>query len=204
MGHDSAPEFVTFHALRIKGLATTAAIAEMTMIGAGEVEAHLHALVAPGYAKFREQRELWQVTPDGRVAHKERLAADLAGADLDLDRPYASFLELNTEFKALCGAWQLRGGVPNDHQDAAHDRRVIEGLRALHERVAPVLGEMERQLGRLGPYAPRLATALSAIEGGQTSQFTGVMCASYHDVWMELHEDLLLTQRIDRAAEGSY
>ena len=29
--------------------------------------------------------------------------------------------------------------------------------------------------------------------------FTGVMCGSYHDAWMELHEDLILTQGIDRA-----
>ncbi|MFT7503790.1 MAG: hypothetical protein ACI91Q_002603, partial [Gammaproteobacteria bacterium] len=27
---------------------------------------------------------------------------------------------------------------------------------------------------------------------------------SYHDAWMELHEDLILTQGIDRSAEGSF
>jgi hypothetical protein len=26
------------------------------------------------------------------------------------------------------------------------------------------------------------------------------MCGSYHEVWMELHEDLILTQRLDRVA----
>ena len=30
------------------------------------------------------------------------------------------------------------------------------------------------------------------------------MCNSYHDVWMELHEDLILTLGIDRAKEGSF
>ena len=34
--------------------------------------------------------------------------------------------------------------------------------------------------------------------------FTGVMCGSYHDVWMELHEDLILTLGVDRAKEGSF
>ena len=29
------------------------------------------------------------------------------------------------------------------------------------------------------------------------------LSGSYHDVWMELHEDLILTQGIDRAEEGS-
>jgi hypothetical protein len=40
--------------------------------------------------------------------------------------------------------------------------------------------------------------------GGANNMFTGVMCGSFHDVWMELHEDLILTQGIDRAAEGSF
>jgi len=32
---------------------------------------------------------------------------------------------------------------------------------------------------------------------------TGVMSGSYHDVRMDLHEDLILTRSSDRAAEGS-
>ena len=30
------------------------------------------------------------------------------------------------------------------------------------------------------------------------------MCSSFHDVWMELHEDLIVLQRIDRVEEGSF
>jgi len=30
------------------------------------------------------------------------------------------------------------------------------------------------------------------------------MCSSYHDIWMELHEDLIFLQGIDRTAEGSF
>jgi len=32
----------------------------------------------------------------------------------------------------------------------------------------------------------------------------GVMCESYHDIWMKLHEDLIVLQRIDRTEEGGY
>ena len=39
---------------------------------------------------------------------------------------------------------------------------------------------------------------------GDTKRFTGVMCESFHDIWMELHEDLIVVQRIDRAVEGSF
>ena len=52
--------------------------------------------------------------------------------------------------------------------------------------------------------APRLEQTCRRVVAGETNMFTGVMCGSYHDVWMELHEDLILTQRIDRAKEGSF
>jgi hypothetical protein len=42
------------------------------------------------------------------------------------------------------------------------------------------------------------------VARGDHQLFTGVMCGSYHDVWMELHEDLILTLGIDRAKEGSF
>ena len=50
----------------------------------------------------------------------------------------------------------------------------------------------------------RLARAVEAVANGETKRFTGVMCDSYHDVWMELHEDLIVLQRIDRVEEGSF
>jgi len=57
---------------------------------------------------------------------------------------------------------------------------------------------------RYSPYGERLGDALGKVQSGDHHLFTGVMCNSYHDVWMELHEDLILTLGIDRAKEGSF
>ena len=57
---------------------------------------------------------------------------------------------------------------------------------------------------RFDSYHRRLTASLNRLEGGETRMFTGVMCNSYHDVWMELHEDLVQLLGIDRHAEGSY
>jgi hypothetical protein len=205
MAHSSTPAFRTLHALRIKGFTTVDTIAEMTDQSSAEVDAHLATLLAAADVQFREARGLWQLTPDGRTAYPDQLAADLTGVDLvQLDPPYASFLEINGSFKELCGDWQLRNGEVNDHSDAAYDDGVMSRLVALDEQAQPVVASMGEVIVRLAPYAQRLSQALARLQAGETNMFTGVMCGSYHDAWMELHEDLILTQGIDRSTEGSF
>lgn len=201
--HDA--RFLTHHALRIKGFAKSETLAEMTALEHAEIERHLADLAAAEWAMFREARSLWQLTPAGKAEHPKVLAADVAAVDLGAMKPhYHEFLELNTAFKTLCGDWQLRDGAPNDHSDASYDKKVVQRLVDLHGDAAPVVTNMSGILGRLSPYVPRLAGTCAAVVAGQTNMFTGVMCGSFHDVWMELHEDLILSQGIDRAAEGSF
>lgn len=206
MAHASTPQFQTFHALRIKGFASVDTLVEITGLAHDGIETNLTRLADDGYTQFRENRGLWQLTPEGRAAHPEHLIADVAGVDLcsTLGAHYETFLTSNSEFKDLCGAWQLRNGAPNDHSDEVYDAQVIERLSELHERAHPCVASMGDSLARMAPYAARLSDVLGKVRGGDTNMFTGVMCGSYHDVWMELHEDLILTQGIDRSIEGSF
>jgi hypothetical protein len=205
MPHVSEPSFRTLHALRIKGFAKVEIIAEIAANPLEEVEAHLGDLQARELAMFREARALWQLTPTGKEHHLAALAGDTDdGIRAALREPYEAFLHHNDAFKTLCGDWQLRNGTPNDHSDAGYDDAVIERLVALHRESSPVVSAMAEVLARVSPYTGRLAQALASLTGGQHNMFTGVMCNSYHDIWMELHEDLILTQGIDRAKEGSF
>ncbi len=206
MAHASDPFFRTFHALRIKGFAKAETIAEVADLPFAVVDEHLAGLKGREWAMFREARELWQLTPLGRDEHRIALAEDVNGADVgkSLRGPYESFLQLNERFKTLCGAWQLKSGEPNDHSDSSYDRGVVKQLVDLNKKAVPVVASMGAVLSRLAPYAPRLVTTCTRVENGETNMFTGVMCGSYHDVWMELHEDLILTQGIDRGSEGSF
>lgn len=158
------------------------------------------------YALFRENRGLWQLTPSGRDAHAEALAADLDGVDAEhlLAGVYPPFVEVNVLFKELCGKWQLKDGAPNDHLDESYDLVVLDELATMNAQAQPLVAAMGEAFDRMSPYAPRLDAALDRLRSGQSNMFTGVMCNSYHDIWMELHEDLIVTQCIDRAAEGSY
>jgi hypothetical protein len=67
-----------------------------------------------------------------------------------------------------------------------------------------VISDLATAVPRLSLYRRRLLEALTAIDDGQSQRFTGVMCESFHDVWMELHEDLIVLQKINRVSEGSF
>lgn len=199
------PRFLTHHALRIKGFATSRTLADVVALSVDVVETNLHHLVESGHAMFREARSLWQLTPDGREAHRSALEADVESIALDRLAPhYRAFLEVNEQFKSLCGDWQLRDGQPNDHSDSTYDTRVIERLVGINGYVQPIVTAMVEVVPRLAPYASRLESTCRNVVSGSHHLFTGVMCGSFHDIWMELHEDLILTQSIDRGAEGSF
>lgn len=208
MAGDSDPFFRTFHVLRIKGFAKSDTVAEVADLPLAVVEHHLAELREREWAQLREARMLWQLTPAGREEHRRALDADLvmmgSGVMDDLGPLYDRFLVLNEQFKTLCGDWQLRDGAANDHADAAYDGAVIDRLVSLDAAARPTVQAMGEVVARLAPYTPRLESACRRVVAGERNMFTGVMCGSYHDVWMELHEDLILTRGIDRVSEGSF
>jgi hypothetical protein len=206
MALSSDSGFLVHHALRIKGFAKVEHLTDLSGLSAAPVTAHLEAMQTDGHSMFREARGLWQLTPAGRDAHPALLEADAGrpGFRDGLGKSYPAFLELNEEFKALCGDWQLKDGAVNDHSDAKYDAGVLKNLAKMDGTAQKITGNFGSIANRFAGYSSRLATSRTALEGGQTNMFTGVMCASYHDVWMELHEDLILTQGIDRKEEGSF
>ena len=206
MTHVSSPRVRVHHALRIKGFATIPHLTGLAGVGEPDLIDHLGEMQSEGLSQFREARALWQLTPAGREAHPVLLEADAGrpGFREGLGERYPSFMTLNEEFKVLCGDWQLRDGAPNDHADTSYDKKVLARLAQLDTHAQKVAGAFGEVAARFAGYAPRLAQCRLAVEAGEHKMFTGVMCGSYHDVWMELHEDLILTQGINRAAEGSF
>lgn len=194
--------FECLHALAVKGIARAPALAALAGCADTDAVPVLERLAADGLATHLAQRGFWRITPEGRAAHENLLRADIpAGVRDGLRSGYDGFLPLNGRFKELCTRWQLRDGAPNDHTDLDYDAAVVTELGALHSDAVPVIGELGRAWDRFARYAHRLAAALSRVRSGEDTAFTGVMRDSYHDIWMELHADLLLCQGISRATE---
>ena len=90
--------------------------------------------------QFCEASDSWQLTPDGRLAYPDLLAADLASVETaDLAPSYEKFLAINSSFQDLRGEWRLREGDFNDHIDATYDENVIDRLAALDAAAQPVV-----------------------------------------------------------------
>lgn len=90
------------------------------------------------------------------------------------------------------------GGVPNTHDDAEYDAAVLARLDGVHARAAPIVEAAAAQLPRLNAYATKLAAALDKIKAGETSWLARPLVDSYHTVWFELHEELIVAVGLTR------
>jgi hypothetical protein len=210
MGAPSDHRTLVLHGLRLRGSAEPPAVAEVTGLDAARAAAELDALRDAGLVTYREGRLAgFMLTPDGRVEHAARLAAelDVTGVRDEVHARYQLFLEVNPRLLEVCTRWQLREvdgqQVHNDHTDPDHDAAVIDQLAEVHHDVTPVLTDLAELLARFGRYHPRLRSALEGVRGGDLDLFTKPIVPSYHTVWFELHEDLLATLAIERSSEVS-
>jgi len=190
-------------ALRVKGRGTVEALS--AFVG-GDVDVALtvESLTASGLAE--ETRLGLRLTEQGKARALELFAADRAALADAGDPLYEAFAEVNDAVKQIVTDWQLRavGGqqVVNDHSDAAYDQALIARLAEAHRAVTPTLVALAECATRYARYHDRLAAALAAIDAGDTAFVASPAKDSYHTVWFELHEDLILATARTRAEES--
>jgi hypothetical protein len=198
--------FLLLHALSVKGVAGEEALVEVTGLPTEQVQAEVERLIEGELVRRRKGRIGGLALLDaGKAAHRELLTDDVNSAAVAaLGGVYEAFLPLNGRFKELCTRWQLHnvGGSsePNDHTDAEYDQSVIADLAAIHAEATAALAPAGTALTRFDRYPARLAAALDRVRAGDIAAFTKPLTASYHDVWMELHQDLLTSLGRARSA----
>jgi hypothetical protein len=211
MAHESEPDLLILHALRLKGFAEPADVSDATNLAESEAAEKLTAFRDRELVKRRDGRVSgFLLLPAGKELHATLLEVDLAAADCraHIESCYAAFLDHNETFKQLCGDWQLRvvNGVQvaNDHRDTAYDASIAARLAALQPVVAEAIDELAAAMARFAPYSRRLERAATRFVGGEQSALAQPLSRSYHDVWMELHEDFLVTLDRNRSAADGY
>jgi hypothetical protein len=162
--------------------------------------ARVQAVLQAGFAIQRSTKLL--ITPEGRSAHGAWARCEHGSeAEERVQRAFDRFVPLNVELLQLCSDWQVtRSGATNDHRDADYDWSVVQRLIALDERAGAVARHAGNAVARLAPYRRRLRAARTRVEEGEHEWFTSPRIDSYHTVWMQWHEDLLLALGLERDA----
>jgi hypothetical protein len=192
-------ELAVLQALRLKGRVAPGDLAATT--GEDAVSDTVASLSARGLLKGEATLRL---TPEGRDRLAELLATERADADTPAIRAaYAKFRDVNAEFKALVTDWQLKDGAPNPHDDAGYDAAVLARLDGVHEGALDVVNVVAAQLPRLRHYGEKLCSALDKVRSGDTAWLTRPIIDSYHTVWFELHEELIIAAGLTREEEAA-
>jgi hypothetical protein len=189
-------------AVRLKGRPSLADVAGVTGTSERDATAALRALVDAGHVI--EKNERFRMTPEGKEALEQALADERASIDADeLKAIYDDFIPLNGDFKQMVTDWQQRDGEPNDHSDAEYDKAVLARLDDVHARFEPILERITQTAPRLASYPPRFETAVQKVRGGDHAWFLRPIIDSYHTVWFELHEELIVLSGLSRAEEAA-
>ncbi len=207
MPHQSSPTLLVLHAVRVKGMADTAAVARRFGLDRAEAEELLLDFEAYGWVQRSEFAGVggWSLTERGRTENERLLAEELSetGARTVVTESHTSFVQLNERFLGTITKWQIRPepGSPmasNDHTDHRWDDRVLESLTSLSRRLRPVADSLSSALPRFEGYPDRFAAALARAERGERRYVDEPGVDSCHTVWFELHEDLIATLNLTR------
>lgn len=198
---------LVLHVLRLIGFSSVERIVDRCGSDSDATVSALEILRLEGDVIHRDgQVSGWTLTAQGRATHTELLAAERKrhGADEAVRDADLAFRDLNEQFKQLCLGWQMMpNGASNDHSDREYDSALLEELDPIHEQITAITTHLARTLPRFGRYSRAFDNARYRLLNGDTSALTSPLSDSYHDVWMELHQDLLCTTGRERdAADG--
>lgn len=186
-------ELAVLQAVRLKGRVRPADLAKTLNQDVTETVGRLTA------AGLLIEATTLRISPAGRARLTELLAVERASVEpAAMTTAYGEFRSINADFKSLVTDWQLKDGVPNPHDDAGYDAAVLTRLDDVHGRVMPVIEAAATQLPRLSAYATKLRTALDKVKAGDIAWLTRPLIDSYHTVWFELHEELILAVGLTR------
>lgn len=192
-------------ALRVQGIVAPERAAAALGIEEAEARRRLSAAAAAGLAEERSGRIAgYTLTAEGNGKLDRLLEAEGLRNEPELKDAYDRFMMHNGRVLKVSSDWQVRrdGRVeePNDHSDEDYDHGVIDRLHALHDGIKVVLGKLACCAERFAAYERRLDDCIDRLLKGDRTAFTAPMAESYHTVWFELHQDLLLTLGLEREA----
>jgi hypothetical protein len=176
-------EFAVLNAIYLRKMVTIADMAGITGLDEQVIASHVTALSERGLVTDVGGGNCMLEQPPGvRAAidaYDDRYAE--LRTDGEVEAWYQRFESINGQFLTALSAWQTSG------QDAG----ALDKLLRLVDRQIKALTSFAPTVPRYQRYADRLTAALDKVEAGNTEFVTSLSVDSVHNVWFELHEDIL-------------
>lgn len=190
MREGMSTERAVLHVLAMEGIADTETVVAETGLAESVVAETLADLEADGLV---EEEGFWYPTDAGERRLNELCRERFDAAEREqLREALDRFETLDDRLKELASDWQ------DDHDEA-----LVAELADLHEDVEALFADLDGDVAdAYRPYLADLAAARDALADGEEAYFTSTEVDSYHEVWFDLHDDLLRTLGAGRHANG--
>ena len=179
-----------------KKMATAGVVANATAVDIDTVRAVLDDFESSGAVFRAEENILSTEVAEQQVGEYADRQYEAVRSDPAVERWMARFGTQNRHFLETVSAWQQidQGGkkVANDHTDPAYDAHILARIDATLVRVGKLIDELSTKVPRLARYGERLQEAFDNVDAGDSRYLSDPMVESVHNIWFELHEDILL------------
>ena len=175
-------QFLVLNSLYLKKMASAGDLAAMSGLSADEVRPMVSGFVAQEWVL--DLGEELVIQPDGMAeveGYYHQTYSDPSERE-GLAQWYTRFESINSKFIKLVTDWQETEG------DARAQDRVI----ATVERLVKSLGEITPVVPRYAGYIRRFERSVALVDQGNSDFVCTPTVDSLHNIWFELHEDILL------------
>jgi hypothetical protein len=175
--------YAVLNGVYLRKMVTIEVLHDITAMPAGEIRAVLDDLASKGLAADVGGGNWMLEQPEGvraAIAAYDERYSDLR-ASQDVLTWYERFEVLNAQFLTTLSAWQTSGS-----DDAALDK-----VLRLVDRQIKALTSFVGFVPRYQRYVDRFEASIEKVEAGHTEWVTSLTLDSVHNVWFELHEDIL-------------
>jgi hypothetical protein len=175
--------YAVLNGVYLRKMVTTEVLHDITGVPTDAIRTTLDELAAQGLVADVGGGNWMLEHPDGvraAIAAYDERYSDLRTSP-DVITWYERFEVLNAQFLTTLSAWQTSGS-----DDAA-----LEKVLRLVDRQVKALTSFVDVVPRYQRYVDRFEAATEKVEAGQTEWVTRLTLDSVHNVWFELHEDIL-------------